>query len=99
MQGGGRGPSFRAWSSWVLTVRQPSRMQVFQTSAEGGRAAGECVATFQHLDAQQRAGLTALLFSADGSTLFSGAGDGSIVAWRLSWRPAAARKGMRKGFF
>ena len=72
-------------------------MQVFQTTGGGGHEAGDCLVTFAQLGFDQKAGMTALAFSPDGSTLFSGASDGTVAAWRLKWQ-ARARGGIRKGF-
>ena len=72
--------------------------QVFQTGAGGGREAGTSLASFAQLRYDQKAGMSALLFSPDGSTLYSGASDGTVAAWRLGLKAARNPGGMRKGF-
>lgn len=80
----------------------PSHPQVFQTGGGSGRDAGACVASFAQLGYHAKGGISALLFSADGATLYSGASDGTLAGWRLSWREAAggaaAARGLRRGF-
>lgn len=77
-------------------------MQVFQTRSRQGQEAGACLVTFAQLGFNEKGAVSALAFSADGSTLYSGASDGSVAAWRLSWAvPPADGKagGFRRGFF
>lgn len=79
--------------------------QVFQTASGGGRDAGDCLATLAQLGYHDKGGISALLFSPDAGTLYSGASDGTLAAWRLRWsEPAAASAGttttggLRRGF-
>eukprot|EP00887_Chlorella_sp_A99_P002098 scaffold21.g2098.t1 len=78
-----------------------STIKLFQTAAGAGREAGDCLATVAHLGYDDKGDVSALAFSRDGATLYSGASDGSLAAWRLAWRApqgAAARRGLRTGF-
>jgi len=61
---------------------------------------GGCLATFAHLGYDQKGDTSALAFSADGATLFSGASDGSVAAWALRWaeQGSVAAAGLRRGF-
>ncbi len=86
-------------------VCSPSAPQVFQTGGGGGRDAGDCLATFAQLGYRDKGGISALLFSPDARTLYSGASDGTLAAWHLRWsEPAAAGAGgstaggLRRGF-
>ena len=74
------------------------RVQLFQTCAAGGREAGTCLASFAQLRREQKGGLSALAFSPDGGTLFSGASDGSVAAWRMLGRQEGEDGGLRRGF-
>lgn len=78
-------------------------LQIFQTASGGGREAGACLVSFAQLRYDQKAGMGALLFSPDGTTLYSGASDGTLAAWQLRWREVAAGSGapgggLRRGF-
>ena len=75
-------------------------MQLFQTGAGKGHEAGTCLASFAQLRYDQKAGMSALLFSGDGSILYSGASDGTVAAWRLGWRAgqAGGTGTLRRGF-
>ncbi len=78
-------------------------LQIFQTAGGGGREAGACLVSFAQLRYDQKAGMSALLFSPDGDTLYSGASDGTVAAWQLRWREVAAGSGalgggLRRGF-
>lgn len=78
---------------------------MFQTSSGGGRDAGDCLVTFAQLGYHDRGGISSLLFSPDGDTLYSGASDGTVAAWHLRWSEPAAggakgstAGGLRLGF-
>lgn len=58
---------------------------------------GECLATFAHLGFEQKGDVSALCFSSDGGRLYSGASDGTVVAWSLVWC-AVQSQGLKKGF-
>ncbi|KAL4452365.1 hypothetical protein ABPG75_008027 [Micractinium tetrahymenae] len=80
-----------------------STIKVFQTGSGGGREAGACLVSFAQLRYDQKAGMSALLFSPDGGTLYSGASDGTLAAWQLHWREVAQGSGapgggLRRGF-
>lgn len=78
-----------------------STIKLFQAGGGGGREAGACLASFAQLGYHTRGAVTALLFSPDGATLYSGASDGTLAGWRLAWRePAGAGAGgsLRRGF-
>ena len=80
----------------------PFPPQVFQTRGGQGREAGACLATFAQLGYHDKGAVSALAFSRDGRFLYSGASDGTLAAWRLSWEeavPAGRGAGLRKGFF
>ena len=78
---------------------------MFQTSSGSGRDAGDCLVTFTQLGYHDKGGISSLLFSPDGGTLYSGASDGTLAAWRLRWSEPAADSakgstagGLRRGF-
>ena len=73
--------------------------QVFQAAGGGGgHEAGACLASLAQLGYHQKGGLCCLAFSPDGSSLYSGASDGTVAAWRLRWREAAPAAGLRRGW-
>lgn len=56
------------------------------------------MASLAQLGYHQKGGLCSLAFSADGASLYSGASDGTVAAWRLRWREAAGGGGLRRGW-
>ena len=78
-----------------------STIKLFQTHGGQGREAGACLDTFSHLAPEDKGDTTALVFSQDGTVLYSGASDGTLAAWQLTWRaaqPVGKHAGLRKGF-
>lgn len=74
-------------------------LQVFQAGSGGSHEAGASLASLAQLGYHQRGGVSSLLFSPDGATLYSGASDGTLAAWRLRWRDApGGGGGLRRGF-
>lgn len=61
-----------------------SRGQVFDTEGTFSMDAGKCLATLAHLGFQGKGDVSVLVFSADGQHLYSGASDGTVVAWKIS---------------
>ena len=59
---------------------------------------GKCLATFVQLGYQEKGDVSALVFSADGQRLYSGASDGTVAAWSISTRIDTPPGGMRQGF-
>lgn len=63
-------------------------------------ASAACAATFAQLGFDQRGDVSAVAFSRDGATLYSGASDGSVAAWGLRWEAGGGGRpaGLRRGF-
>jgi WD40 repeat protein len=72
------------------------------TDGHGGEN-GECLATFAPLRFDQKGAVNALLFSHSDNevlVLYSGCSDGSLAAWKLTWKEdGLQRQGLKKGFF
>lgn len=74
-----------------------SSIKVYATGGGRGYEAGTCLATLLHLEPGCKGDVSALAFSPDGRMLFSGASNGSLVAWELKWRAAGQPKGQLGG--
>lgn len=74
------------------------------TDVYGGEN-GECLATFAPLRFDQKGAVNALLFKHSDSdsevvVVYSGCSDGSLAAWKLTWKEGGLqRQGLKKGFF
>eukprot|EP00873_Tetraselmis_striata_P014095 jgi/Tetstr1/434359/TSEL_023463.t1 len=62
-----------------------STIKVFHATGSTHRDAGKCLATISHFG-DSTGSVSALAFSPDSKLLISAGTDGSVAAWRLSWR-------------
>ena len=61
-----------------------------------------CVDTLFHLNEEQRANMTCMIFSRTGEVLYSAASDGSMVAWsmlEIAAEDTRRAKPLQSGFF
>lgn len=63
----------------------------------GNSDAGQCLATFAHLNYTDKGDVTSVAVSADGKMVYTGSSDGSIAAWEMT-TDVIPKAGIRKGF-
>ncbi len=57
------------------------------------------MATFAQLAPGENGNVSALLYSLDGSVLYSGASDGTVAAWKLTMsQQLGSERALRRGF-